>query len=187
MSQEWNIKPRNETCGTCNRPFADRDVFYSRLTFGEEGYVRQDCCITCWQEPAKTGALSVWKTVFKVPPPPPPEPLKKETAESMLRELMETDDPAKRNSIYILAVMLERRRILVERDVQTREDGVKIRVYEHRKTGETFLIPDPGLRLAEIKLVQEEVIGLLGGSRPGEKVQPAPPASQQAEGAKTGG
>ncbi len=173
-NQEWNIKPRGETCIACGKAFADQEAFFSRLTFGAEGYIRRDSCAACWKEPAKEGALSVWKSAFKVPPPPPPEPIKKETAESLLRELMQTDDPAKRNTIYILAVMLERRRVFVERDVQTREDGVKVRVYEHRKTGETFLVPDPGLHLAELTQVQQEVLAMLGGGSAASEAPPAP-------------
>jgi hypothetical protein len=76
------------------------------------------------------------------------------------------EDADDTNAIYILAVMLERKRILVEKDVQTREDKTKIRVYEHKKTGETFLVIDPELKLAEIEKVQEEVVGLLGGKPP---------------------
>ena len=76
---------------------------------------------------------------------------------------MEVEEEANRNAVFILAVMLERRRVLVERDVQVREDGVKVRFYEHRQTGETFVVPDPGLKLAELEHVQEEVVALLGG------------------------
>ena len=166
--QEWNIKARSDTCRTCNKAFIDDELFFSRLDFGEGGYGRRDFCSVCWNDSAKKSALSVWKSVFKLPPPPAPEALKKETAESLLRELMETEDAANRNTIYILAIMLERRRILAERDVQTREDGVKIRVYEHRKTGETFLVPDPCLKLSQLKEIQEEVVARLGGRDPGQ-------------------
>jgi hypothetical protein len=62
--------------------------------------------------------------------------------------------------------MLERKKILVEKEVQTREDRTKIRIYEHKKTGETFLVVDPELKLAEIEKVQEEVVRLLGGKPP---------------------
>jgi hypothetical protein len=89
--------------------------------------------------------------------------LKKETAESLLRKLMQEDRPEHANTIYILAVMLERRRLLLERDVQVREDGMKLRIYEYRKTNETFVIPDPELKLAELEHVQEEVVAMLGG------------------------
>ena len=181
--QEWNIKARSDSCQTCNKPFTDDELFFSRLDFGEGGYGRRDFCSVCWNDSAKRNALSVWKGVFKLPPPPAPEALKKETAESLLRELMETEDLANRNTIYILAVMLERRRILAERDVQTREDGVKVRVYEHRKTGETFLVPDPGLKLSELKEVQEEVVARLGGRETGQPeaaaAATAPPAESE--------
>jgi hypothetical protein len=165
--QEWKIKARGDNCRTCDKRFTGDELFFSRLDFGEAGYSRRDFCSTCWSDSAKKGALSVWKSVFKLPPPPAPEALKKETAESLLRELMETEDPKNRNTIYILAIMLERRRLLVERDVRTREDGMKVRVYEHRKTGEIFLVSDPGLKLSELKEIQEEVIARLEGHDPG--------------------
>lgn len=180
--QEWNIKTASSSCQLCQRPFADQETFVSRLSFEGGEYQRLDACAGCWTEERRPGALSVWKTVFHVPPPPPPEPIKKETAESLLRQFMETEDPSRRNVIFILAVMLERRRILVERDVQTREDGLKVRMYEHRKTGETFVVPDPGLRLDELEHVQLEVLTLLGlvpvqaAPTPEAPVEPAAPA-----------
>ena len=53
--------------------------------------------------------------------------------------------------------------------------GLKVRVYEHRKTGETFVVPDPGLRLDELEQVQQEVIALLGvpSTNAPENVPPA--------------
>lgn len=160
---EWNIREPSATCQICGRAFADREDIFSRLTFGAEGYDRHDCCAGCRPEAQPVEALSAWKSLYRKPAPPPPEPIQRETAESLLRQFMETEDPARRNVIFILAVMLERRRLLVERDVKTREDGLKVRIYEHRKTGETFVVPDPGLRLNELEQVQQEVTTLLGG------------------------
>ena len=165
---EWNIKAPSAVCQVCGRTFVDQEPLISRLTFGAEGYERRDCCSGCSQETQKAESLSTWKSVFRVPPPPAPEPIRRETAESMLRQFMETEDPTRQNAIFILAVMLERRRILVERDVKTREDGLKVRCYEHRKTGEVFVVPDPGLRLDELEQVQQEVITLLGGPASGQ-------------------
>ena len=164
MNSDWNIQAPDKTCHACHKDFADGELLYSKLVFDAGGYERHDYCAVCWQDPARAAALSIWKSLFHAPPPPAAEPLKKETAETLLRELMETEDPANGNVIFILAVMLERRRMLVERDVQQRDDGVKIRVYEHRKTGESFLIPDPELKLAELTHVQEQVIQRLGGN-----------------------
>jgi hypothetical protein len=71
--------------------------------------------------------------------------------------------------------MLERKRILAERDVQLRPDGLKVRIYEHKKTGEIFTIPDPGLRLDEVAAVQEEVNELLGIPSRNAAAAPAAP------------
>jgi len=180
MAQDWDIKPRSEACSKCETPFADRQIYYSALVFGQLGYVRADYCGACWEPIEKAGApYSTWKGMYRMPPPKPEDPLKKETAEALLRRLIEADDRANVNVAYILAVMLERKRILVERDVHVRDDGAMIRVYEHRQTGETFLIRDPRLGLDQIETVQQEVVAMLGGG--------AEAAAKTAEGEPTDG
>ena len=163
QKQDWQIRSRNEHCVRCEKSFGDGEPFISRLLFGEEGYERGDYCRECWQAVADEPALSTWQSVFHLPPPPPPETVKRETAESLLRKLMAEDQTEHANTIYILAVMLERRRLLVEKDIHVREDGLKLRIYEYHKTNETFVIPDPELKLDELQHVQEEVIAKLGG------------------------
>lgn len=163
--QDWDIKARSDACSQCEHEYEDQEPFYSKLTFEEDGYHRSDFCEKCWTPQVQANALSRWRTIYRSPAPPPEPAVKKETAESLLRELIETDRVAEHaNTIYILAVMLERRRILVERDVQEREDGTLIRVYEHKKTNEVFMIPDPRLKLTELETVQAEVIALLDGT-----------------------
>lgn len=185
MNPEWNIRSCADQCAACQRKFADRETLMSRLCFAPEGYVREDFCSACWPSQASGGGAEVseWSARWFAPEKKAFEPLKKETAESLLRELMETDDPAKRNVIFILAVMLERRRILVEKEVQVHPDGRKIRVYEHKQTGESFVVPDPQLRLKEIESVQKEVMELLGIPPPaGKGPPPASTGEQSASG-----
>lgn len=163
-ANEWQIRPPAPACGACGRPFADQESFRSRLVFTpEEGYRREDLCEHCWAQNPGDAAVSFWRCVYRAPAPPPPEPLRKETAESLLRELIEKGDSAKAGVMFVLAVMLERRRVLVERDVRFHEDGARTRIYEHRGTGESFTILDPGLRLDDLEKVQAEVVALLGG------------------------
>ena len=170
MNQEWNIRPRGTSCKSCQTAFTDGQPYFTRLVFGEQGYDRGDFCEPCWAAEA-TGRPrhSSWKGIFRMPPPEPDRKVKKETAESLLRQLMETNDPAKRNAIYILAVMLERQRVFVERDVRVM-DGARTLFYEHRKTGETFSIQDPQLRLTELEPVQAEIMALLTGAAAGAPI-----------------
>jgi hypothetical protein len=183
MSQDWDIKPRGEKCTDCEQPFTDKQPYHSLLTFASaEGYHRADLCDKCLAaHQEESGPVSSWQGMFRLPPPPPEEALKKETAETMLRRLMEDEDDTRINVIYILAVMLERKRILVERDIQTKDDGTTIRVYEHRQSGETFLIPEPYLRLDQLEHVQTEVVEMLGGSRPKKKQSDPQEAAEDTE------
>ena len=93
------------------------------------------------------------------------EPLKKEDAGEILRQLVTLDDPAMKNVVYVLAVMLERSKILVERDAKTLEDGTIRRVYEDRRQGDTFVILDPRIRLENLAEVQQQVVALLSGTK----------------------
>ena len=93
------------------------------------------------------------------------EPLKKEDAGELLRQLVTLDDPAMKNVVYVLAVMLERSKILVERDQKLLDDGTIRRVYEDRKQGDTFVILDPRLRLENLAEVQQQVVALLSGTK----------------------
>lgn len=167
FNQEWEIKPRAVACQLCSRPFANGQIYVSSLRFNGQAYERADSCEDCWsRNAAQAQAFSVWRGTFEVIPPPP-EVLKKETAESLLRKLIEKNDPQYRNAIFILAVMLERRRLLVEKEVQKKDALTTLRVYEHRKTGETFIISDPLLSLDLLSHVQEEVSTLLAGQETG--------------------
>ena len=97
----------------------------------------------------------------------------------MLRQLMESQDPAHLNTRYLLAVMLERKRIL--KPQKSPAPGTLI--YEHAATGETFIITDPKLSLDDLVAVQEEVSSLLSGltSSPAPAAPvPATEASTQA-------
>lgn len=165
FSQEWEIKPRALACKICQQPFIAGQIYVSSLRFAAQGYERADSCENCWKQASDAGsAFSVWKGTFQADPPPPPEVLKKETAESLLRKLIEKNDPQHRNTIFILAVMLERRKILAEKEVQQKDESTMARVYEHRRTGETFIVSDPMLNLDQLGHVQEEVSALLSGS-----------------------
>jgi hypothetical protein len=158
---KWSVRKCSKTCTRCETEFQDKEALYSQLGFEQGEYVRHDFCITCWKK--EESGLSSWKTIFIVPPPPQEEVVKKENAESLLRKLMEKENEDDLNAIFILTVMLERKKILVERDTQKTEDGRKLRIYEHKKTNESFMVIDPELKLDELEEVQDVVVVLLGG------------------------
>jgi hypothetical protein len=64
--------------------------------------------------------------------------------------------------------MLERQRVMVEREIKTLENGTRVVIYEHKKTGETFAITDPQLKLTALDAVQKDIMALL--TTPAESV-----------------
>jgi len=164
-AESWQIKRRADVCAGTGLPFGDGEEIMTRLLFKDGEYVREDYSLACWEEQNPDHGLSAWKSIFHKPVPPE-EAVKKESAESLLRKLITREDADDTNAIYILAVMLERKKILIEKEVRIKEDQTKVRVYEQKKSGDTFLVVDPELKLAEIESVQEEVVGLLGGRSP---------------------
>ena len=167
MSQEWNIRSRGHVCSLCQKPLVDKAPVVSVLREVAGGYERFDCHPECWKATQRDWEpFSQWDGVYFAPVrEAKKEPLKKEYAGELLRQLVTMDDPAMKNVVYVLAVMLERSKILVERDAKELEDGSIRRVYEDRKQGDTFVILDPRLRLENLSEVQQQVVALLSGTK----------------------
>jgi hypothetical protein len=169
---EWDIQSRGDACTACQRPFADKEAYHTLLSVDGTRYARRDLCGACFASTPRDGVISYWQGEYKLPPPPPPEAIQKESAETLLRKLVESTDPSHAATRYILAVMLERKRILKHRDTVREEDGDDLLVYEHARTGESFTLPDPHLRLDQLAHVQEEVAALLQPTAGNARAEP---------------
>jgi hypothetical protein len=173
---EWNIQPRAHACQHCGHAFQKGEPLHTLLFDNRQGFQRLDVCDACWQAQHAQGSnhrrgfISHWVSRYEPPPPAPPEPIQKETAESLLRKLLARNAPEHAGSVFILAVMLERKRVLKVK-AQSREDGRRVLIYEHARTGEVFAVADPELRLDQLDTVQREVARLLEQGLPAE---PAP-------------
>ena len=161
---EWDIQPRASACTGCQQAFTDKQGYHTLLALTPAGYARRDLCGACFPTTERIGVLSYWQGEFKMPAPPPPEAIQKENAETLLRKLVESTDPSHAAARYILAVMLERTKLLKHRDTVTDAQGNELLIYEHAQSGESFTVPDPHLRLDQLAEVQEHVAELLAPS-----------------------
>jgi hypothetical protein len=161
---EWNIQTRGHGCEACGKLFADKELYHTLLVDEKTNFRRSDVCAACWQGKfadvhSHSGFISCWQGIYEAPPPVI-EAIQKETAETLLRKLIEQNDPQYIPSGFILAVMLERKRILKVKE-QIVRDGQRVFVYEQPKTGDVFTITDPNLRLDQLEQVQRDVAALL--------------------------
>ena len=182
MNQEWSIQARGVACSVTGIPFEAGQYFHTLLFDDKTLLRREDLSEESFkQRPADAPQpFSHWRSKFEPAPPKAPEALGKQTAEDLLRKYMADPNPGLANVRYILALMLERKRQLKEVEVRKNEDGSLTRIYHHGKSGEAFVIPDPGLKLSQVAEVQAEVADLLAApgqtEETAEATQPAEPS-----------
>jgi hypothetical protein len=175
---EWNIQSRAHVCEACGRHFTDKETYHTLLFDDKAQFRRSDICQACWQRQYSDGArdrkgfISYWHGVYHAPAPPN-EPIQKETAESLLRKLIELNDPQYIPAGYILAVMLERKRLLKVKE-QIVRDGQRVFIYEQPTSGDIFTVVDPNLQLNQLESVQRDVAALLEQGLNPPAAQPIP-------------
>lgn len=194
---EWNIQSRAHACEACGKAFADQESYHTLLFDEKQDFRRSDVCVGCWQRQFSDGArerkgfVSYWQGIY-IAPKPTPDAIQKDTAESLLRKLILQDDPRHIPAGYILAVMLERKRLLKVKEQFVR-DGRRVFIYEHPASGDLFTIIDPALQLNQLEQVQRDVAELLehglnppapatvDAAAPTSEAFPAVPAAPAAE------
>jgi hypothetical protein len=164
LANDWPIKHRADVCASTGRPFQTGEQFYTLLFREGEGFRREDLSEEAWSKRNENiRPFSFWKSRYEPPPDAPPDPLPKKNAEDLLRRLLAENNKNHANACYVLAVMLERKRVLKQIKSEETEDG-RILIYEHGKNGDVFIVRDPQLRLTEIESVQNEISALLSSA-----------------------
>ena len=181
---EWNIQSRGHACEACGKTFTDKQTYHTMLFDEKQDFRRSDVCPECWQKQFSEGArdrkgfISYWHGIYEAPVTAP-EAIRKDTAESLLRKLIELNDPKYVPAGYILAVMFERKRLLKVKEQLVR-DGHRVFIYEQPGTGDVFTIIDPALQLNQLEQVQRDVAALLehGLNPPPEPIAETPPVAE---------
>ncbi len=176
LAEPWHVRSRGRECAATQRAFIDGETIVTALFPDPEssGYLRRDYGVEGWQTYRETGGtpFSFWRTTYTAAPDHEAiRAAEKLSSEEILQRLVEEDEDHTENARFILAVMLERQKLLRETDSQRTPTGI-LRVYEHRKTGEVFIVKDPDIPLSEIETVQNEVYILLeNNGRPPARVE----------------
>jgi hypothetical protein len=188
LHESWHVRNRSRECSLTQTPFVEGQPIVTALFPDPDssGYLRKDFCEDAWKNrdsDAET-PFSNWRTKFQPTPVNDTQPaVTKQTAEELLTTLVEEDQEHTENTRYILAVMLERQKLLRETDTQPTSGGT-LRIYEHRKTGEVYIVKDPNIPLSEVEKIQEEVIAMLSPKPAYE--EPAPATENEATEAEAG-
>jgi hypothetical protein len=186
FGESWHIKSRSHLCVVTGKPFADGESIVAAIFPDPEssGWLRRDYSLEGWEQ--RDGGdgenFSQWKTVYKAPVSHERVEVTKESPIDLLRRMVDEDEEHTEKVRFILAVMLERQKVLVEKDTQVVPSGI-LRVYEHRKEGDVFLIRDPNVALDQVEAMQQEVLDLLEnhGRKPSVEAEAAEASEPVAE------
>lgn len=170
---DWRLKPRAQRCAACGAPFAPECAGHSVLmpAADGEGHERRDLCAACFaalDARERAAASATW--AFAVPRAAPrqaPEEAHRALPDEVLRALVGRADPRDGAAAYVLALLLERGKRLVERQVSRDAAGRRVHLYELRGTGELLAVAEPALDAEALPGIQRRVAELLAfGVRP---------------------
>ncbi|MDF1816577.1 MAG: hypothetical protein P1V20_30525 [Verrucomicrobiales bacterium] len=153
---DWKIKPRSGVCSHSDKEFEDEEPFYTCIFDDPEsdGFIRRDYSVESWNAISKKlepSPFSFWKSHYKKQENKAKEDaVKQNSAEAMLHRMIEEDQPVTENARYILALMLERKKILIPTEVKETDTRRRL-FYEHKDTGSVYIVSDPMLKLDEIR------------------------------------
>jgi hypothetical protein len=177
---DWKIKNGSGVCHHSGKRFAKEEKFFTCI-FADpksDGFIRRDYSLAAWKEIGKKldpAPYSFWKSVYKEQPNSAHEVAKKQnTIEAMLHRMIEEGKGETENARYILALMLERKKILIPTEVKEMANN-RLLFYEHKESGAVYIVADPMLRLDEVDKIQEEVAAQLAA----EEKRGAEPESEQ--------
>ncbi len=167
MKEPWSIKSRARECVESGNAFQSGQKIRAAIFPDPEssGYLRKDYTIEAWENrEGEENPFSCWLTTYEPPvTEEKAEDVVEDDPETLLKRLVDEEEEHTENARYILAVMLERKKLLRETDTQEIPSGI-LRIYEHRKSGDVYIIKDPQISLTDVCRVQEEVRQLLDPS-----------------------
>jgi hypothetical protein len=175
MLTDWKIKSRAHACAHTGKKFLHEEPIYAAIFVNlddENNFERRDYSQDAWEEVrTELKPFSFWRTNYEAPNHQvKKEAVGKESAEALLRRFVEEEEANTENARFILAIMLERKKILRQADEKFTDEDARMLIYEHVKTGEVFIVKDPELSLSEVESIQQEVYLLLNAPAPAEEL-----------------
>jgi len=166
--RNWEIKSRSRSCCFCETSFELGQSYHCLLSLGGEEPIRSDFCERCWREKDLDKSrgeegVAYWRASFHQISrrKETEDPIEKDLVQHLLDKYINSEEPEHINLCYILALLQERKKTLVVRQMSRDEEGNRFTVYEHRERGDTFLVRDPELSLAQAETVEVEIKALL--------------------------
>jgi len=128
----------SRTCSVSHREFQPNEVFFSVLTGENDQFVRRDISAEHWSGPPQE-SYGWWKSTVKHVVENASQQVSGETLQSLFERL--SAQPGDTDMLYILTLLLLRRKLLrYEKEIADEQGNKLLEVYAHH-TGATYQIP----------------------------------------------
>lgn len=160
MAKEYNLSKPNGICHACNSQVPPGQEIMAMLIETAEEFQRQDFCHACWPDkanPSRPEVVGSWKT--RVPQPSEKKKLfvDDDLLINFFERLAETEDPAKINFRFVLALILMRKKMLVYEGVEKLDSGVELWKMRFKGTDVEHKVVDPKMDEEKISQVSQQL------------------------------
>lgn len=164
MLFQIHIPRRHQKCQEAGEKIEAGMDYHSVLyEEGEENYRRTDFCPKCWEsidrEAILKDACTHWKSA--VPEKPSEDERTRNRIERALELLKEGIEGGEHEKNMILAMFLQRKKVLHFRQELEREDGSTYLLYEVSGTEEMLPVPKVSITSIDTTKVQEDIVRAL--------------------------
>ena len=159
MAREYEIQNASGCCGKCGRELAGGEEFTAALFEAEDGFRRQDLCMSCLQAAGDevTGAYSVWQSRVPTPEQPKNRFVGDEVLIDFFEKLRDSEEATKINFRFVLALMLMRKKLLVYDGSRRDDDGGEVWTMHFRKQDTPVEVIHPEMGPGQIAAVTAEL------------------------------
>lgn len=147
------IPRRNQRCSECEKSFAEGEKILSTLQEEKGGWIRKDGCINC-VSPNNEGIrwISRHKEIDKGKPTD-----EGEKGWNLLLQMVKEKEFQKEEELFILALYLIRKKILIERKNPFKKEDRLWILCEHSESGEMIFIPKLDLAGLNLPAIQAQI------------------------------
>jgi hypothetical protein len=159
MLTDFEIQRSSRLCAATERKLEPGEVFYSVLESHGADLIRKDFASEAWQGPPEP-ALAWWKSRV----PDPAATRAKLAPNEVLLELFDqlVGQPEHVDTLYVLSLLLIRRRVFREEGVVVGENGAgEVLEVQCAKRGETYRVPAAVPSDERIEQIQQQLSELL--------------------------
>lgn len=158
MRRDWEeyIK-KPGFCSRCKKEFAESEEYYAVLLERGEEFVRYDFCLNCWSSELEAESFSFWRGRIPQKDRPAKVFVDNNILMDLFREIVAKEDEGKAGFLFVLSLMLMRKRLL--RIVSTSYDESGRELWTVRLQGDDneYRLVNPELTDEDIERIKEDM------------------------------